>query len=262
MKTHVALALAFLVSGCGGSQSGSGDFEGVAVEGKADGVRRMAKRSVAVAASVDFGGSASLDYSGHPRFSALSIAANAGDHLSATITSADGVPVAYLLTDGTPDYYNLVATAKDAADAQVAMQKLEVTIPATATYYLVVRDQDVYTATFNVSIATRSGVPAVVTACADDTDCVAVYQGGCCPHGVRFAVNRDHVADYLAGTACDQPQQICPRYIIQDLHVPKCDATAGQCVMVEPSSCDATNACPTGQNCGDRGFCTVDVVTN
>lgn len=261
MKTHVALALAFLVSGCGGSPAGSSDFEGAALDGKADGVRRVAKKSVAVVAGIDFGGSASLDYSGHPRFAALSIAANAGDRLSATISSADGVPVAYLLAESSASYYKLVATAKDAPDAELAMQKLEVTIPATGTYYLAVRDQDVYTATFNVSLATLSGVPSLVTACAADTDCVAVYKGGCCPHGERFAVNKDHVQDYLAGTACDQPNKICPYYLIQDLHVPKCDASAGQCVMVDPSSCDASNACPAGQSCGARGFCTVDVVT-
>jgi hypothetical protein len=269
-----------MVSACGGSTGGAGsDFEGAAVDGKADGVSRTKKTSVDVGASLAFGGSGSIEYTGHPRFSALKISANAGDHLVATITSSDGVPVSYLLGDGTADYYKLVGTGKDKASQDVATQTLDVTIPANGSYYLAVRDQDLYTATFQVSVAAKSAVlPAAITACASDSDCVAVYQGGCCPHGVRFAVNANQVQAYMAATTCSD-HVFCPYYLVNDTHVPSCDTSSGQCVMVEPKACGgiAGLSCPANQTCTDNpndgcdpanggadcgGTCTVQVVTN
>lgn len=97
------------------------------------------------------------------------------------------------------------------------------------------------------------------TSCTVDADCVAVPQGGCCPHGYKAAVNKHHIKAYENGTKCQNPQQICPMFVVLDQRVAQCDTAAKQCKMVaiDDIACGGfTNnphKCPDGYSCDLTG---------
>jgi hypothetical protein len=93
--------------------------------------------------------------------------------------------------------------------------------------------------------------------CESDDDCVAVEKAGCCPNGFLVAVNSCQVTAYDAKYACDNPGQICPRYIVDDTRVAQCDYTTHQCQMIDPTQIrcggfidpSLQHSCPTGFSC-------------
>jgi len=90
--------------------------------------------------------------------------------------------------------------------------------------------------------------------CSEQRDCVAVQEGGCCPHGRKVAVNRDQVEAYRESSRCTVQNQVCAMYLINDQRVAICN-TAGRCEMVQPGQIPCggfiRNApqCPEGYTC-------------
>jgi hypothetical protein len=78
------------------------------------------------------------------------------------------------------------------------------------------------------------GGTAQYRACQADSDCVAVKRNGCCFNGHLFAVNAAQKDAYAQSFTCPQRRPMCPMYMIRDRRLPKCDASAHLCVMVDP----------------------------
>jgi hypothetical protein len=92
-------------------------------------------------------------------------------------------------------------------------------------------------------------------ACKRDADCVAVSEGGCCPHGTKAAVNKDYTDEYADTHTCDKQLMVCPLYIINDDRQAECETASGTCQMVkiEDIRCNGftlnQHQCPDGYQC-------------
>lgn len=94
-------------------------------------------------------------------------------------------------------------------------------------------------AQFTVDLERPSTTPAAAAAvpeylaCSSDSDCVAVDRAGCCHNGYKDAVNAGQVEAYQGANACKEAHHMCPKFMILDKRVAKCDLVAKRCMMVK-----------------------------
>jgi hypothetical protein len=95
--------------------------------------------------------------------------------------------------------------------------------------------------------------PALVFACAADSDCTAVPENMCCTNGTLEAVNAQQVDAYRKSWRQMCPPAACPTLRKQDTRVAEC-GSSHKCEMVaiEKMVCGAgksQHACPSGYDC-------------
>ena len=73
----------------------------------------------------------------------------------------------------------------------------------------------------------------VLFGCAQARDCVAVTRAGCCPCGLKEAVNRRHVKAYYAQRPC-LPDAACPLIFIEDNRIACCNTQRYRCALRYP----------------------------
>ena len=101
---------------------------------------------------------------------------------------------------------------------------------------------------------------ASYNSCNVDDDCVAVSKGGCCPNGIKVAVNDNKTTQYANAAKCKSPPQFCPLSIILDQRIAQCNAGTKKCEMVnaEDIKCGGfinhAHQCPTGYSCNHTGI--------
>jgi hypothetical protein len=179
----------------------------------------------------------------------LQFSGNVGDDVDVWVRSKDGDAVAFVL-DANDD----VVAMNDDASSDTTDSHITATLPADGTYYIGFRDYSYAAATFTVQLS-GSGV----FTCAQDSDCVAVAQAGCCNNGYLAAVNASRTADYPVLYACQQSAPICSDHMVVDTRVAQCDFTAGKCQMIDPSQirCGGfihpNHGCPSGWQCHFQG---------
>jgi hypothetical protein len=97
--------------------------------------------------------------------------------------------------------------------------------------------------------------PPDYRACQVDSDCVAVWQAGCCRNGWKTAVGCGEQDAYAEAFACHTPHPICPMYIVRDTRVAECNRATHLCEMVSPDqiACGGfilhPHECPDGYEC-------------
>jgi hypothetical protein len=247
MRTStLAFMLSIALAGCGMPDDGSDDFSSLdGLDEKSDAFSSKMK----ILGSLDYGQSSeTLKYHNPPRFRAYKFAGDEGDKVSATVASADGAPIAWILDNS----FKVLGRADDDGSGVVTVS---VTLKASKsrTHYVVYREAHTHNASFSVEL---QGTPAQdFYSCHRDSDCVKVSQGGCCPNGWMVAVNTSSVDAYARATACQNPGQICPLYVINDTRVAECNTGTQKCEMVKPEDirCGGftTNphSCPKGYSC-------------
>jgi hypothetical protein len=241
-----AVLVAVMVAGC--SPAGKtavdedlGDLGGAG--GKADGIDSM------VVATLDYGQvSAPLAYHNPPRYRLVKFAADEGDVVSVTVSSATGDAMVWLLDD---DLTTLASN--DDADASTLDAHVELTIPAnpSRTHYVVFRDYWLEDASFVVSL---DGTPAAPIGCQVDADC-AMVEAGCCHVGDWTAIPTDEVADFEAAKQCD-PNPNCPLSPIEYRgEQAQCNTDTHACEITLPEdvACGGRtlnpHSCPDGWQC-------------
>lgn len=163
------------------------------------------KRSeMRVAGPIDYGQTtATVRYTGHPRFTAFQFNARPGDHVEITVHAKLGAPVAYLAND-------------DLESIAGGQTHFEATIPPEskpATWTILVTDPRGKPAVFTVELqrpSTTAGAAAPeYLSCSTDYDCVAVDRAGCCHNGYKDAVNKNQIGAYQNANACHDPHRMC-----------------------------------------------------
>jgi hypothetical protein len=99
-----------------------------------------------------------------------------------------------------------------------------------------------------------------ITACATDSDCVAVPRGGCCQNGYNEAVNKHHTKAYANASKCTlNPRPMCPMFMVHDTRVAQCNTATNKCAMVAIGDIkcggfiQSAHQCPTGYSCSHAG---------
>lgn len=70
--------------------------------------------------------------------------------------------------------------------------------------------------------------------CRADEDCVAVPVVGCCHNGWKTGVSRAMEDAYARSFVCPTERPICPKYLVRDTRVPRCNASTQLCELVSP----------------------------
>jgi hypothetical protein len=206
--------------------------------------------------SLDYGQTSdSIKYANPPKYRAFKFGGQKGDVVEIDVTSRNGDAVAFLLDNA----YNIVAQNDD-ANSDTLNSHIKATLPGNTnpdiiTYYIAFRDYDLHSATFKVALKGKKVAPDFYS-CRVDADCVAIPEGGCCPHGSKVAVNTSSVDAYNKSVACTvTPRPLCPLFLVNDTRVAECNTGTGKCEMVEPADIKCggftTNphACPDGWDC-------------
>ncbi len=204
-----------------------------------------------IVGSLDYGQSLAVHYNKNPRYRAIEFGGAEGDQVNVTITSNNGIPVAWVLDNG----FHVLGSSAEVTGQIPVSANIAVTLPASksVTHYIVLRDDALLSATFNVKL---DGKTADLTVCAVDSDCVAVDQGGCCEHGMKAAVAVGNEAAYAAAHACTQdPRPFCPLYVIDDLRVAECNTTTNRCEMVQPGDIQCGGFTKNSHQCTDAYEC-------
>ena len=127
----------------------------------------------------------------------------------------------------------------DDASSSTLNSHLVFTLTETGKHFIALRDYDLAAATFRVTLKGPAAPPADFFACQRDADCVAIYEGGCCPNGRKVAVAKSSRTDYEDAHQCQNPPAVCPLALILDSRVAECNTGTQKCEMVDP----ATMAC-------------------
>jgi hypothetical protein len=247
-----ALALATAI-GCSSKPPLTDDFSDLAgADEKSDKLRAKFD----IVGSLDYGQTSdSIAYKNPPKYRAFKFGGNKGDQVTIDVKSKDGDAVAFLLDND----YNILAQNDDAS-SDTLDSHLAATLPGNknpdiVTYYIAFRDYDSQAAHFKVTLKGKKAANDFYS-CQRDNDCVAIDQGGCCPHGVKVAVNTSSVAAYNDSVKCTQnPHPICPLFLVYDNRVAECNTGTHKCEMVkiEDISCGGftinPHACPEKYDC-------------
>jgi len=231
MKSHLMMALAAsALLGCAAQKSAPGDDFGALqnVDEKSDAF----SSSLKLIGSIDYGQTAAaVKYRNPPRYLAYKFGGHKGDKVAIDVTSKNGDAVAWLL-----DNSFAIVAKNDDAGASTLDSHIDATLPgnsdpAIITYYIVVRDYWLQSATFTVALA---GGSPVNRSCTVDADCQRV-RPDCCGIGAWTAVNQDSVQAFRDSLLCPA-RQICPAIAILDDHsVAECNNTTHTCEAVKPA---------------------------
>jgi hypothetical protein len=237
-----ALFSATLAAGCSGAgATADTDFSSLdSSDAKADGLGRFR-----VVGTLGYGDTTTVDYSNPPRYRALKFQGADGDDVTVTVHSDDGVAKLWVL-DGSKQ----ILGADTGADATV---HLTLSAQAVPTHYIVLRELDLQSASFTVSLQGGPTKPDFYSCKADD-DCVAVPKKMCCSNCSKEAVNKD-MADAYSNQQLVCPAVICPLACFLDTRVAECNHSTHKCEMVaiDAISCGGfvvnPHQCPAGYAC-------------
>lgn len=238
--------------GCG-KPNVSDDFSDLASQDvKSDAFSKKLK----LVGSLDYGQSATADYTKHPRYRAFKFAGQKGDKVDIRVRSTDGAgdPVAWLVTDS----YKILSVNDDSdgtTDSHITATLPGNTNPDIVTYMIIFRDYWLDNATFTVSL---DGPAKDLYSCKTDSDCVAISKGGCCPNGWNVAVNQSSVDAYNAANACADPHPICPLYLVNDTRVAECNGATQKCEMVAIADIKCGGFIANHHLCPDHFSCSYD----
>ena len=241
MRTHLFAALALSLAACGTPDVGGDDFSDLDTA-KADAFSKKMR----LVGNIDYGDTRTVKYHNPPRYLAYSFSGTKGDDVELRVTSSNGDPDIWILDA----HYKVVAHQDEETTGEA---DVSATLSNTATYFAVVRDRYLGDATFHITV---NGTPEEdFYSCGSDSDCVAIDKGGCCPNGIKVAVNKSEVKAYEKDTACENPPATCPLYVIDDTRVAECNTSTKKCEMVDPSTirCGGftvnPHSCPSGWTC-------------
>lgn len=258
------LALLFTV-GCTQQDDTVDDFSDLAgIDTKSD----LFSKKMKIVGAIADGQEVDVDYSKTPLYRAVTLDGLDGMTVDVTITSWDGVAVAWLLDSS----FKTVVKGTQGDDGDFLNNTLHAKLAAEGTYYIVMREDKKHDTTFWVDLVAKGG--ADYYSCKVDSDCVATPRNECCGTGWNAAVNKKEVAAYHDSFMCPQAHPICPLYVVLDTHVAQCNNDSHKCEMVDPakSSCGGfvanPHSCTKGYSCTGAknpdlpGTCTANKTTD
>lgn len=150
IKLYLLLTASFAAIAAPGCTGDAEDARGIATG--ADALRAL--RAGEVVGSIQFGESKTISYGDY--FRALTVDARAGDVLQLSVTAANGAgkPMLWINNTSSATTTNL-AQNLNAAGARTAT--LRYAVPAAGRYYLVMRDANLLSQNFSVTLAARPG---------------------------------------------------------------------------------------------------------
>jgi len=205
------------------------------------------RAQVKMLGSIDYGETRKVSLSERPPYGAFEFNGNAGDQVEITVACEQSAAQAALA---------------DAKFTQIAgpAQRVTATLPAVATYYLILWSKDHRACEFSVNLE-RAGKPAQAAAapeylaCSVDSDCVAVAREGCCHNGWKDAVNQSRLDAYRQANACKDQHVMCAQFLVNDDRVALCNTAQSRCEMMKPEEIPCggfirnQHACPDGYEC-------------
>ncbi len=224
-STFAAFALSLTLAACGGpAVDQTDDFSGFnGLDEKSDQFSTKMK----LLGSMNYGDmSDAVHYHNPPRYRAYKFSGVEGDNVTVTVSSPDGSPVVWVLTNN----FGILGRGDDDGSGSATVS-VTLKANASATRYIVFREYDLHDATFAVSL---EGKGPDLTSCNKDSDCVAVEAEACCPNGTKIALNKNEVSAYEAENVCQNPPKVCPLYVILDTRVAECNVTKHACELVKP----------------------------
>ncbi|WP_146649211.1 hypothetical protein [Labilithrix luteola] len=107
-------------------------------------------------------------------------------------------------------------------------------------------------------VSGEDALSASTFACQDDSDCVAVDKGGCCPDGTEVAVNKSKTKSYAKSAVCKSKSHICPQHRVLETRVAQCNFATKKCEMVQPADISCGGFIKHAHNCPDGYLCLHD----
>ncbi len=251
-RNLVAFAALAFIAGCGGGkQNLTDDFTDLA--GQDEKSDQFSKKMTLVG-SLDYGQTSSaVKYHNPPLYRSFKFGGAKGDAVDIWVRSTNGDAVAWLV-----DNSFKIISSNDDSSASSTDSHITATLPGNTnasiiTYYIIFREYYSDDATFTVSL---KGPAKDFYACSKDADCVAIPEGGCCPHGYKVAVNQSSVAAYNASVVCTTvPRPLCPLFLINDTRVSECNTGTGKCELVQPADIACGGFTTNPHKCTDGYTC-------